>query len=220
MLGGVLVLIYSDNGESGGLGDDAAADMATSGNVTLVLGSPNDRRPEASGPDSGISVTIYGLRNASITADVNITLVPDGQSRTQHGDGIPLHVKKAGTLTGIPYADTLVIDDEMFRLSLIDAPGGKQREAAMAMALVEAVCRVGSTVYYDIDDLQPKDRHGRHLALVWCGDMQKPMNQVLLETGHARLLREYCDWSEFGDMLCKNTKLPDHIMVPKGHGRQ
>ena len=214
------MFIYSDNEASGGLGDGVAIDMTANRNATLVLGSPNDGQPEALGLDSGISVAIYGLRNASITADVDVILVSDGQRRIQHGDGISLHVKKAGTLTDIPYADTLAIDGERFRLSLTDAPGGQQREAAMAMALVEAVCNVGSTVHYDIDDMWPKDRYGRHLALVWCGDMQKPMNQVLLETGHARLLREYCGWSEFGDMLCKNTQLPDHVIVPKGHGRQ
>ena len=67
----------------------------------------------------------------------------------QYGDGIPWYAEGAGTLTKIFNADTLEIDGEKFQLSLTNAPEGKQWGAVRAMALVEAVCRVGSTVYYD-----------------------------------------------------------------------
>ena len=163
---------------------------------------------------------IYDLRGASIMADGNIILVLDGDGWSQHGDGIPPYAEGAGTLTRIFNADTLEIDGEKFQLSLTNAPEGKQRGAVRAMALVEAICMVGSTVYYDIDDLQPKDRLGRHLALVWCGDMQKPLNQVLVETGHAKVIRKYCGESEFKDLLCKRLPPFENVMVLKSTGGQ
>ena len=89
-------------------------------------------------------------------ADGNIILVLDGEGWSQYGDNIPPYAEGAGTLTNIFNADTLEIDGKKFQLSLTNAPDGKQRGAVRAMALVEAVCRVGSTVYYDIDDLAAK----------------------------------------------------------------
>ena len=205
------LVAFSDNDKSDSLGDD----MAANENDMPIPWNPNDWQSEASGLDSGTPAAIYDLRGASIMADGNIILVLDGQRWGQYGNGIPWYAEGAGTLTKIFNADTLAIDGEKFQLSLTNAPEGKQRGAVRAMALVEAVCRVGSTVYYDIDDLQPEDRYGRHLALVWCGDMQKPLNQVLLETGHAKVLRKYCGESEFGDLLCKRPPPFEHVMVLK-----
>ena len=196
----------------GGFGDD----MAASENDMPMPWNHNDWQSEASGLGHGMPVAIYDLRGASIISDGNTILVLDGQRWSQYGNNIPLYAEGSGTLTRIFNADTLAIDGEKFQLSLTNAPEGKQRGAVRAMALVEAVCRVGSTVYYDIDDLQPEDRYGRHLALVWCGDMQKPLNQVLLETGHAKVLRKYCGESEFGDLLCTGMPMPWNVMVTKG----
>ena len=213
---GTTFFLVSDSAKSGGFVDDVEANMTANGNGILIHGNPNDGQSEASGLDSGTLGAIYDLRGASIMADGDVILVLDGQRWSQYGDGIPWYAEGAGTLTNIFNADTLEIDGKKFQLSLTNAPEGKQRGTVRAMALVEAVCRVGSTVYYDIDDLQPKDRHGRHLALVWCGDMQKPLNQVLLETGHAKVLRKYCGESEFEDLLCTDRPMPWNMMVTKG----
>ena len=215
---GTTFFLVSDYAKSGGFVDDVEANMTANGNGMLMLWNPNDWQSTVSGLDRGTPAAIYDLRGASIMADGNIILVLDGQRWSQHGDGIPWYAEGAGTLTKIFNADTLAIDGEKFQLSLTGAPEGKQRGAVRAMALVEAVCRVGSTVYYDIDDLQPKDRHGRQLALVWCGDMQKPLNQVLVETGHAKVIRKYCGESEFKDLLCKRPPPFEHVMVTKDTG--
>ena len=216
---GTTFFLVSDYAKSGGFGDDAVANMTANGRGMFMHGSLNDRLSEASGLDSGTPGAIYDLRGASIMADGDVILVLDGQRWGQYGDGIPWYAEGAGTLTKIFNADTLEIDGEKFQLSLTNAPEGKQWGAVRAMALVEAVCRVGSTVYYDIDDLQPEDRYGRHLAMVWCSDMQKPLNQVLLETGHAKVLKKYCGESEFEDLLCKRPQF-EHVMVLKDTGGQ
>ncbi len=212
---GTTFFLVSDYAKSGGFVDDVGTNMTANGNGIFMPGGPNDWQSEASGLDSGTPGAIYDLRGASIMADGNIILVLDGQRWSRYGDGIPWYAEGAGTLTRIFNADTFEIDGEKFQLSLTDAPEGKQKGAVRAMSLVEAVCRVGSTVYYDIDDLQPEDRYGRHIALVWCSDMQKPMNQVLLETGHAKVLRKYCGESEFEDLLCKRPPPFENVMVLK-----
>ena len=211
---GTTLFLVSAYAKSGGFGDG----MSANDNDKLMPWNHSNWQSKALDMDSGKPAIIYDLRGASIMADGNIILVLDGQRWGQYGDGIPWYAEGAGTLTKIFNADTLEIDGEKFQLSLTGAPEGKQRGSVKDMALVEAVCMVGSTVYYDIDDMQSKDRHGRHLALVWCGDMQKPLNQVLVETGHAKVIRKYCGESEFKDLLCKRPPPFEHVMVTKDTG--
>ena len=47
----------------------------------------------------------------------------------------------------------------------------------------------------DQDDLQPYDVYGRMLGKVYCeGGV---INEILLDNGHANILNQYCDTSEF-----------------------
>ena len=218
---GTMVLVFQPDMHGSdamldGLADDMAADMEADEIMLDMLDNIRDGQLALSASHDEILIALHEISNENKLANMEMLLALERLGSDKNGTGIPPYAEGAGTLTKIFNADTLAIDGEKFQLSLTNAPEGKQRGAVRAMALVEAVCRVGSTVYYDIDDLQPEDRHGRHLAMVWCGGMQKPLNQMLLETGHAKVLRKYCGESEFGDLLCTGMPMPWNVMVTKG----
>ena len=218
---GTMALVFQLDGHGSeamldGLVDDGTAAMESNERIRDMLDSLGVGQIALSASHDEILIALHEISNENKLANMEMLLVLERLGSDKNGTGIPPYAEGAGTLTRIFNADTLAIDGEKFQLSLTDAPEGKQRGAIRATALVEAVCRVGSTVYYDIDDLQPEDRYGRHLALVWCGDMRKSLNQVLVETGHAKVLWKYCGESEFEDLLCIDRPTPWNVMVTKG----
>ena len=101
----------------------------------------------------------------------------------------------AGTVTKIVDGDTLDVGDTRVRLALTNTPEWDEPGYDEAAAFAASVCPPGSAATVDEDDGQTGGSYGRVVAVVHCGG--RNLNEELLETGHARILTEYCGRSEF-----------------------
>jgi len=113
-----------------------------------------------------------------------------------------------GIVTKVVDGDTLDINHVRVRLVLVDAPERDTREGPGATAHLRELCPEGSPARLRQDRMQPEDRYGRALGLVWCRRTQglkdpqangdPPANEEMIRSGHARLYRQFCRESEFG----------------------
>jgi endonuclease YncB( thermonuclease family) len=108
----------------------------------------------------------------------------------------PNMVGFGGQVTKIVDGDTLWIGQEKVRLSLVNTPEHGEPGFQEAKDFALTVCPVGSNAELVVDLLQPKDKYGRSLGLVYCNDML--LNELLLTNGHAEISTYFCDKSEFG----------------------
>jgi len=95
--------------------------------------------------------------------------------------------------------DTIVIDNKRVRLVGIDTPElhpTPEPGAVEAKQFVEELC-LGKEVGLDVDDIRPKDKYGRTLAVVYvdAGGSWVNLNAELLRMGLAEVL--YISPSEF-----------------------
>lgn len=100
----------------------------------------------------------------------------------------------AAKVTSVIDGDTIQVDELTIRLSIVDTP---QLDVIStgddAMDFTKKHC-LGKDARVDVNDKDPKDKQGRTIALVYCGDDTKSINQLLLENDYAVLYREYnCD---------------------------
>ncbi len=98
-----------------------------------------------------------------------------------------------GTVTRIIDGDTIEVDGIRVRLVGIDTPERGELGFNEATEFTASLCPVGSTAALDIDDLKPKDKYGRTLAVVYCNGVN--VNAELLRQGYAEVL--YIPPSEF-----------------------
>jgi micrococcal nuclease len=101
----------------------------------------------------------------------------------------------SGMLDRIIDGDTIVIDTETIRFSLVDTPEIGEAGYKQARDLIASICPVGSEVVFNKDDMQLKDTYGRTLATVYCNGIN--LNELVLEKGLAEILTFYCFQSEF-----------------------
>ena len=99
-------------------------------------------------------------------------------------------------ITRVIDGDTLIIDLTTIRLSLVDTPERGEPGYQEAKDFASTVCPVGSNAEFIEDSWQKEDKYGRSLGLVFCNDMF--LNELLLTSGHAKILTGFCDKSEFG----------------------
>jgi micrococcal nuclease len=178
--------------------------------ITVMLGWQSGIFEVGSQKDVGISWTPdtpgnYQLRTFVITDFQNprvMSSVQDSQvtiaEASEATDG--LCSGSASCFTGIVInivdGDTLDVNDNRVRLSLVDTPEVDEAGYHEATEFSSELCLVGSNVLVDQDDGQPFDDFGRMIAKVTCeGDMI--INAELLESGHAKVMTEYCAESEF-----------------------
>ena len=107
------------------------------------------------------------------------------------------NIEFEGTVTYVVDGDTLDIDDNRIRLSLVNTPERGQEGYMEAKRLVENLClNKGGQV--DIDDGQRSgDRYGREVGIVYCDGIN--VNKVLIENDLAIIYSRYCDISEFSN---------------------
>ena len=91
--------------------------------------------------------------------------------------------------------DTLDIGDFRIRLALVNTPERGEEGYAEATRFSLSICPVGSKATVDEDDGQQEWSYGRMVGIVYCSG--KNLNKELLETGHAKILTEFCKKSEF-----------------------
>ena len=103
-----------------------------------------------------------------------------------------------GQIDKVIDGDTLLMGKtKTIRLSLVNSPERGEPGYQEAKDFTLTVCPVDKIVAeFVVDSRQPKDKYGRSVGLVYCNDML--LNELLLTNGHAEILTDFCNKSEFG----------------------
>ena len=107
------------------------------------------------------------------------------------------NIEFEGTVNYVVDGDTLDINDNRIRLSLVNTPERGQEGYMEAKKLVQNLC-LNKKGEVDIDDGQRRgDRYGREVGVVYCDGIN--LNAALMDNNLARIYTEYCDISEFSN---------------------
>jgi micrococcal nuclease len=110
-------------------------------------------------------------------------------------------VELVGNVTHVVDGDTLDINGIRVRLSLVDTPERGQPGFKEAKEFVNANC-LGKKGELNVDDGQRGgDRYGREIGVVYCDGLN--INQKLMDNHLAKILRQFCEISEFSKELGK-----------------
>ena len=102
-----------------------------------------------------------------------------------------------GTVTKIMDGDTIHVDDQSVRFSLITAPNLEGYGGVDSRNFIQTICPVGSDVLVDEDDGHVLKDHARMVGMVTCNDVV--LNQEILDANLAHLEVRFCSSSEFAD---------------------
>ena len=128
-----------------------------------------------------IIVSFYVLYNSNYTKD---------QKEQEN-------IEFEGIVNYVVDGDTLDINDNRIRLSLVNTPERGQEGYMEAKKLVQNLC-LNKKGEVDIDDGQRRgDRYGREVGIVYCDGIN--INKALVENNLAVIYSEYCDISEFSN---------------------
>lgn len=100
-----------------------------------------------------------------------------------------------GTLDKIVDGDTVEVDGQTVRLSLVNTPEKGSPGYDDAISFLERICPLRSNVLVDEDDMQISRSHRRVIAEVHCEGVN--LNEALLDSGNAWILEDFCERSEF-----------------------
>lgn len=143
-------------------------------------------------------ITFVGLACFLLLLVGIFTAVNNNSKSSSLGAPSP-RIERRGLVTQVMDGDTIVIGSERVRLVGIDTPElhpTPEPGALEAKQFVEELC-LEKEVGLDVDDLEPKDKYGRTLAIVYV-DMDGSwvsLNAELLRRGLAEIL--YISPSEF-----------------------
>lgn len=102
-----------------------------------------------------------------------------------------------GTVTKIIKGDTIHVDEQSVRFSLITAPNLEGYGGMDSRNFIQTICPVGSEVLVDEDDGHVLKDHARMVGMVTCNDAI--LNQEILDANLAHLEIRFCSSSEFAD---------------------
>lgn len=100
-----------------------------------------------------------------------------------------------GTVTKVTDGDTINVDDQAIRFSLVSAPELNEFGGKEAKDFINGICPVGSTALVDEDDGQTEGSYGRIIGVIHCNG--KNLNEELLDSGIGSLSSKFCKDSEF-----------------------
>lgn len=123
------------------------------------------------------------------------------------GDALPKFLCKGsarcfeGVVEDVVDGDTLEVNGETVRLTLVNTPEKWEGDYEAAIDFVWDLCPIGSDVIVDEDDLQISRSHRRVIAIVYCESRGrlKNLNEELLKAGYAELFKDFCKKSEFAN---------------------
>jgi micrococcal nuclease len=130
---------------------------------------------------------------------VGIVATVTTNSKSSGSQSSSPHIERRGLVMQVIDGDTVVIDNKRVRLVGINTPELRPTPkpgAIEAKQFVEGLC-LGKEVGLDVDDIRPKDKYGRTLAVVYIdvGGSWVNLNAELLRRGMAEVL--YIPPSEF-----------------------
>lgn len=106
----------------------------------------------------------------------------------------------SGKVTHIVDGDTLDVDGIRIRFALVNTPEVNQSGYQEGKDFTANMCPVGTQVLVDEDDGQTAGSYGRMIALVYCSNNGKSVNEALAESGLAVIMTQYCKKSEFSNL--------------------
>ncbi|MFB5622015.1 MAG: thermonuclease family protein [Candidatus Nitrosomaritimum yanchengensis] len=101
----------------------------------------------------------------------------------------------SGFVTRVIDGDTIVVGDKSIRFALVNTPEWGDYDYTQAQYYIETICPIGSKVLVDEDDGQTQGSFGRIIAKIYCNELI--LNEEILEVGHAEILPQFCEISEF-----------------------
>jgi micrococcal nuclease len=108
-----------------------------------------------------------------------------------------VNIEFEGIVNYVVYGDTLDINDNRIRLSLINTPERGQEGYIEAKDFVKNLC-LNKKGEVDIDDGQRRgDRYKREVGVVYCDGIN--LNKALMENNLAVIYSRYCEISEFSN---------------------
>lgn len=102
-----------------------------------------------------------------------------------------------GTVTSVIDGDTIKVDGQSIRFTLVSAPDLNKLGGNIAKEFIEDICPVGSTAIVDEDDGKMKGIYGRILGIIHCNGVN--LNEELLDAGLGHIFLESCIDSEFAN---------------------
>lgn len=100
-----------------------------------------------------------------------------------------------GTVTKIIDGDTIHVDEQSVRFSLITAPNLEGYGGVDSRDFIQTICPIGSEAHVDEDDGHVLKDHARMVGMVTCNDVI--LNQEILDANLAHLEVRFCPSSEF-----------------------
>ena len=146
----------------------------------------------------GVAVAVMAIGLYMLNAQTALDLPKQSTSiRFTPPDGVFV-IDAIGTIREIRGDDrngiTLWTEEgQYYKLKLVDTPrdsgtGYSEEGYANAIGFIESACPVGSTIYIDRDDDNPRPfRNGPYIGIIWCGQDPVSLNQQLLDLGHMSL---------------------------------
>ena len=126
---------------------------------------------------------------------ITLVLYARDNSRSTNQNKIDDDIEVEGIVTHIVDGDTLDINDNRIRLSLVNTPERGQKGYMEAKKFVQDIC-LNKKAQIDIDDGQRRgDRYGRDIGIVYCDGIN--INKELIDKNLAKIYLRYCDISEF-----------------------
>jgi micrococcal nuclease len=166
-------------------------------------------------------VTIFGITQSqnteSITDDASVKIIADHSQASDTSseylqDTIPSTYDTAnnllqncsgtakcvtGIVTKIIDGDTIHVNEQSVRFSLISAPNLEGYGGVDSRNFIQTICPVGSEVLIDEDDGHVLEDHARMVGMVTCNDVI--LNQEILDANQGYLEIRFCSSSEFAN---------------------
>ncbi|MGD8708057.1 MAG: thermonuclease family protein [Nitrosopumilaceae archaeon] len=159
---------------------------------------------------STLTVADVGVPQKISTSDKPEITDPENSSIEPKDEKITLPVQKyipkerqctgdarciSGFVTRVIDGDTIVVGDKSIRFALVNTPEWGDYDYTQAQYYIETICPIGSKVLVDEDDGQTQGSFGRIIAKIYCNELN--LNEEILEVGHAEILPQFCEVSEF-----------------------
>ena len=128
---------------------------------------------------------------------ITLVIYARDNSKSTNQNKLDDDIELEGIVTHIVDGDTLDINDNRIRLSLVNTPERGQKGYMEAKKFVQDIC-LNKKAQVDIDDGQRRgDRYGRDIGIVYCDGIN--INKELIDKNLAKIYLRYCDISEFSN---------------------
>jgi micrococcal nuclease len=167
--------------------------------IAAVYGITQSQNTESIQDETTAEITTDTSPKSTVSSDSIQATMANTSDTSMH----PLHDCSGtakcitGTVTKIIDGDTIHVNEQSVRFSLISAPNLEGYGGVDSRNFIQTICPVGSEVLIDEDDGHVLGDHARMVGMVTCNDVI--LNQELLDANLGHLEIRFCASSEFAD---------------------